>query len=163
MINCVKNIISILREGVRRRGYATLSDLHTIELLLKKCPRDARLWCIRGNLIELSEENTTYELRDALASYKRAILIGPNYVESYIDAGYYHFYVRDDPFRAVLYFKRAMNLESSRQLVNIYREAQKEISERKHKKSHRGLTRRSPKESLRDKLMGKARVQKSAR
>jgi hypothetical protein len=143
MLKSTKGVIKKLQNGMRHRGKATSADLRTIEQLLKKEPKCARLWCMRGNFIELSDDDNIYSIRDALLSYKHGIKVEPEYADSYIEAGYYHFNVRDDPFRALPYFRHALKLKSSLKLLNVYHEVQKEISERKADKSNRGLTRHS--------------------
>jgi tetratricopeptide (TPR) repeat protein len=74
-------------------------------------PQSAKLWCIRGDLIQLSSEDSPYELADALASYERALAADPKYVEAYEEIGYYYDLVMDDEERAKPYFERAAQLK----------------------------------------------------
>jgi len=122
-----------IQQRLRRRGSATLSDIRLVESLLRSHPRHARLWILRGALITLSRSDNRYSLLDALSSYKRAIQCQPDYADGYAEAGYHHFYVRDDPYHALPYFKKALKLKNTRSLARICREAQQDLKlRRKH-------------------------------
>jgi tetratricopeptide (TPR) repeat protein len=73
-------------------------------------PRSPKLWCMRGNLIELGPENSPYSLDDALTSYKRAIEIDPQFVEAWEEIGYFYRNVLDDEDNAKPYFREAERL-----------------------------------------------------
>src|SRR5437867_930965 len=104
----IRRIIKKLHQAFQQRGHATKNDLRVVEQIIKTQPRDARLWRLRGIYILMSDEDNKYALGDALKSFKRAIQVDPKYPRGYEEAGYYHWVIRDDPFHALTYFKRAL-------------------------------------------------------
>jgi tetratricopeptide (TPR) repeat protein len=92
-------------------------DVHTEILALadeavRTFPQSAKLWCIRGDLIQLGSGEPSYELADALASYERAIIVDPKCIEGYEEIGYFYDLVIDDEERAKPFFDRAALLKS---------------------------------------------------
>lgn len=82
-----------------------------VEEALISCPRSAKLWCIRGDLIQLSEPDSGYTLNDALKSYEQAIASDPDCAEAYESIGYYYDAVMDDPQMALPPFRKAFSLD----------------------------------------------------
>ena len=76
-------------------------------------PDSAKLWVMRGNLIELGSGQTTHTLADALSSYERAIKIDPNCVEAYEMIGYFLANVMDESALAEPYFRKAESLRNN--------------------------------------------------
>ena len=74
-------------------------------------PDSPRLWCMRGNLIQLGTEECPHSLEDALNCYLRAVEIDPDFVEGYEDAGYFYFNIMDDPKAARPFFAKARALK----------------------------------------------------
>lgn len=72
---------------------------------VKAFPRSARLWVLRGNLIEMGPETYPYPLEESLTCYKRAIEIDPRFAEAWEDAAHFYDAVLDDEAGAALYFK----------------------------------------------------------
>jgi tetratricopeptide (TPR) repeat protein len=77
-------------------------------------PHSSKLWCMRGDLIQLGAEDIPYELDDALASYERAIAIDPKCVEAYEEIGHFYSAVMDDAERAKPFFHQAAVLKNER-------------------------------------------------
>jgi tetratricopeptide (TPR) repeat protein len=73
-------------------------------------PQSPRLWCMRGCLIQLGPENCPQSLEDALASFKRAIEIDPQFAEAWEEIGYFYHNVLDDETTAQPYFREAKRL-----------------------------------------------------
>jgi tetratricopeptide (TPR) repeat protein len=73
-------------------------------------PRSAKLWCMRGNLIQLGPENCPHSLDEALASYKRAIEVDPSFADAWEEAGHFYHNVLDDEPVAEPYFREAEKL-----------------------------------------------------
>ena len=71
-----------------------------IEEALRVYPRSAKLWCFRGALIQLGPANCPYELKDALASYRRAIEVEPDCSEGWRELGHYYDVHLDDEVEA---------------------------------------------------------------
>lgn len=63
-------------------------------------PGSAKLWIMRGNLIELGTGDASHTLVEALASYERAVLIDPNFAEGWEEIGHFYDAVMDDEARA---------------------------------------------------------------
>lgn len=76
-------------------------------------PESAKLWVMRGNLIQLGTGETSHTLDDALASYERAVLIDPNFVEGWEEIGHFHDAVMDDEERAREAFQKAKLLKGT--------------------------------------------------
>ena len=100
----------------RSGGIASTSDevpLETIELAdeaVRACPRSPKLWCVRGNLIELGPESSPHGLDEALRSYQRALEIDPHFSEGWEEIGHYYDAILGDQAGAQPYFRRAEKL-----------------------------------------------------
>jgi tetratricopeptide (TPR) repeat protein len=77
-------------------------------------PESSKLWCMRGDLIQLGAEDLPYELAEALASYERAIAIDPRCVEAYKEIGHFYDVVMDDVESAKPFFRQAAILKNER-------------------------------------------------
>ena len=75
-------------------------------------PESPKLWCMRGDLIQLGAEDIPHDLADALASYERAIAIDPKCVEAYEEIGHFYDAVMDDAERAKPFFRQAAVLKN---------------------------------------------------
>jgi tetratricopeptide (TPR) repeat protein len=73
-------------------------------------PRSPKLWCMRGDLIQLGPENAP-SLDDALASYKRAVEIDPQFIEAWEEIGNFYDNVLDEEDKAKPYFREAERLK----------------------------------------------------
>jgi tetratricopeptide (TPR) repeat protein len=62
--------------------------LRLVAQALEEYPASARLWNIRGDLIQLSE-GSSYSLDDALTSYRHATELDPENPEGYESIGYF--------------------------------------------------------------------------
>jgi len=108
-----EDYIAALRERSPRdaKMKATLETVALADEATRAFPRSPKLWCMRGNLIELGPENCPYSLNEALASYKRAIEIDPSFVQAWEDAGYFYQDVLNDKPAAQPYFREAEKLK----------------------------------------------------
>lgn len=105
--------ISELRSRWPRQPADEVS-LETIALAdeaVRVFPSSAKLWVMRGNLIELGPENCRLGLDDALASYKRAIEIDPAFAEAWEETGHFYHNVLDDEAAGQPYFREADRLK----------------------------------------------------
>jgi hypothetical protein len=66
---------------------------------------------MRGNLIECGPENSPHSLYDALASYKRAIEIDPQFIDAWENIGDFYRNVLDEEDEAKPYFHEAERLK----------------------------------------------------
>ncbi|MCL5274628.1 MAG: hypothetical protein M1434_07770 [Chloroflexi bacterium] len=86
--------------------------LSLIETALISCPQSTKLWCIRGDLIQLSDLDAGYTLNDVLESYKQAAASDPDCAEAYESIGYYYDAVMNDPHMAQPAFRKALSLNA---------------------------------------------------
>jgi hypothetical protein len=84
----------------------TKATLALAEEAVHAFPASAKLWCIRGDLIQLSSGDE-YKLEEALMSYKQAIAIDSCFVEAYEEIGHFYDLVMDDPKQAEPFFNKA--------------------------------------------------------
>lgn len=92
--------IEELKKRWPRKGKATLETITFADEAIRTFPRSPKLWCMRGNLIELGRENSPHTLDDALASYKHAIEIDPQFIQAWEDIGYFYRNVLDEEDKA---------------------------------------------------------------
>jgi len=89
---------------------ASLETLKLAEEAVRAFPASARLWMIRGDLIQLGPESSPYSLEDALASYQRAIEVDPEFAEAWDEIGHYYDAILDDETAAQKHFEHAARL-----------------------------------------------------
>ena len=83
--------MELICDVVNPRGHATAVELAQVEEALLEHPRSSALWCLRGDLIQMSEDGEgDYVLADALASYERAQRLDPWDWEPWEAMGLYH-------------------------------------------------------------------------
>ena len=73
-------------------------------------PDSAKLWCMRGDLIQLGSADIPYSLEEALACYERAVSIDPNFAEGYEEIGHFHDAVMPNPSRARRAFREVARI-----------------------------------------------------
>jgi tetratricopeptide (TPR) repeat protein len=103
----VKEIVKKLRDSVQSEGRASSEDFKVLEEALGRFPTSPELWCLKGDLIQLSD-GPPYSLEDALKCYERALVIDPSCAEACQEIGYYHDVVSHDYGRAESAFRKAV-------------------------------------------------------
>lgn len=101
-----------LGKGWPGRGDASLKTVAFADEAVRAFPRSPKLWCMRGDIIQLGPENCPHDLEEALASYKRAIEIEPSFAEAWESVGHFLKNVLDDEAAAEPYFREADKLAS---------------------------------------------------
>ncbi len=76
-------------------------------------PDSAKLWCMRGNLIELGSADAHYSLEDTAACYERAVSIDPNFAEGHEEIGHFYDAVVPDQSRSRRAFREAARIRKS--------------------------------------------------
>ncbi|MEM1043799.1 MAG: hypothetical protein AAGI91_14375 [Bacteroidota bacterium] len=105
-----EHIQAILEAWPERVG-APPGLLEAVNAALREYPQSPQLWCIRGDLIQLSDDGDDgLDLENALRSYERALELEPAWVEAYEEIGYFWDLVMNEPDRAEPYFERATKL-----------------------------------------------------
>jgi|SRR5664280_1572792 len=104
--------ISQLHERAPNDGDASLEVIALADEAVRAFPESAKLWCLRGDLIQLGPENNPHSLEDALVSFRRAIEIDPGFVEAWEEIGHFYDAVLDDEPGARPYFQEAARLKA---------------------------------------------------
>lgn len=105
-----------IRDLVVREGAATPQVLEMIEGAVRLHPDCAALWCLRGDVFQLVEDEPSPE--QVIASYMEASRLSPEDPEPLESLGHFFDGVMDDPAEAEGFFRRALDLgagESARQ------------------------------------------------
>ena len=85
-----------------------------VEAALAAFPASARLWVIRGDLIQLGPDDNAYSLDDVLQSYRRALEADPRFDDALKSIGHFYNVVMDDEVTALTYFREARRLRLAR-------------------------------------------------
>ena len=101
--------IDSIRSEVRHNYPLTSEVVKRVDEALEKFPSSPALWCLRGDVIQLSDD-IDYVLEAALNSYKKAIELDPNNAETYEEIGHFYNAVNDAPATAESYFRKAVAL-----------------------------------------------------
>jgi hypothetical protein len=103
--------ISRLRAGWPQGSDASSHVIALADEAVRALPQSARLWVMRGDLIQLGPESCPQPLAEALASYQRAVQIAPDCSEAWEEIGHYYDVVLNDEEGARPYFERAASLK----------------------------------------------------
>ena len=89
---------------------ASLELLALADKAVSAFPRSTRLWCMRGDLIQLGPKENPHPLDEALACYRRAAQLDRHCAEAWDEIGHYHDAVLDDESAARPFFTKAQRL-----------------------------------------------------
>lgn len=95
-------------KAVYPKHEATPEVLALAELAVTECPESAKLWCLRGDLIQLGSAESNYKLDDSLQSYKKALKIDPSNSEAHESIGYFYDVHSDNLESAEKSFRKAI-------------------------------------------------------
>jgi hypothetical protein len=99
-----------IKMGWPRSVQASATEaLRLVEEGLCAFPRSARLLCMKGDLIQLSD-GQQYELKDALRCYQQAADVAPESPEAFESIGFFLDAIESDLERAEKAFRRAVQL-----------------------------------------------------
>ena len=87
-----------------------LATIALADEAVQSFPQSPRLWCMRGDVIQLGPECCPHSLDDARACYQRATEIDPQFVEAWESLGHFHNAVLDDEATAQKFFSEAERL-----------------------------------------------------
>lgn len=102
--------ISLVGSTVQAEDRVGNEIIALIDEAVSLYPQSSALWCLRGHLIQVGEDDMEYELSEALSSYTKAIEVDPSCAEAYEAIGYYYDVVDYDPEKAMVAFERAVEL-----------------------------------------------------
>jgi tetratricopeptide (TPR) repeat protein len=102
--------IAQLRTGWPKDSDASLEVIALADEAVRSFPQSARLWVMRGDLIQIGPECCPHPLDEALRSYQRAIELDPQFAEAWDEIGHYHDTVLDDETEAQRCFREAERL-----------------------------------------------------
>ena len=86
---------------------ASNDTLQLADAAVQAFPLSARLWDIRGDLIQFGPESMPQPLEDALASYQRAVAVDPEFATAWDSIGHYYDVHLDNEVAARRHFARA--------------------------------------------------------
>ncbi|CAM3183258.1 hypothetical protein [Rariglobus hedericola] len=77
-------------------------------------PLSAKLWCIKGAMIQLGPVDSGYELEDALGTYRQAITVEPDCPDGWEELGHYYDVHLNDEKQAEIFWKKAEALKAQK-------------------------------------------------
>ena len=104
--------IKTIRAGFSDDGRVTPTALEIMHKALTQYPDSPALWCLRGNLIQLSD-GCEFSLADAKDSYLQAIALNPDYAEAYEELGHFYNAVDENLTKSEEYFRKSIALGGS--------------------------------------------------
>lgn len=90
----------------------------TIQISLdavQKHPQSAKLWVMRGDLLQLLMFDCEIPLNESARCYRQAIKADPLFIEAYEEMGYFLDAVMANPRKAKQFFDKARRLKKARQ------------------------------------------------
>ncbi len=113
-----------ISEAVAARGYALSEEVKHL-IALAEDTGSPIAYAMVGDLIQLLEDTSEFELADAEAAYRRAIEIDPNYGDGHASLGFFLDAVMADPVQAKIHLEKASALgvsEAKEALAEFQRE-----------------------------------------
>ena len=93
---------------------ATPETIALVDEAVRAFPDSPKLWCMRGDLIQLASESCPHSLDDAGACFLRAIALDPCFAEAHEEAAHFYDAVMPDEERTSFY---SAEFERLRQLT----------------------------------------------
>ena len=105
----MSNRFAEISAAVRDRDHALPEEVREVASFAARNESSAAHAMV-GDLIQLLDDTSEYELADAEVAYLRAIEIDPANGDAYASLGFFYDAVMDDPVRAKAYFEKAIDL-----------------------------------------------------
>lgn len=99
-----------IRSVVLRDGFAGAEAMALLDEALAAHPESSALWCLRGDLIQLQDDDGRIEIDEAAECYLKAAALAPDEPEPIESLGHFYDCILDDPAGAVQYFRKAIAL-----------------------------------------------------
>lgn len=110
-LNYIAGLESRWPEGETPTSAETIS---AASMAVRDFPNSAKLWYLRGQLIWRAEEDYSSFDRDFVKSNEKAIELDPSMSEAYDALAGYYDGIKDDPERAMEYYRKAAALRGEK-------------------------------------------------
>jgi Tfp pilus assembly protein PilF len=117
-------------EEVLRGERATPAALAMLDEALARFPDSAALWCLRGDVYQLGDDEDGAAFEAAEASYRKAAELDPANPEPHESLGHLYDAIFEEPERAAESFRRAIALGAGDTAREGLAEALAELDER---------------------------------
>ena len=122
------DFIRRIKSEITRAEGASGEIISQIEDELERAP-SAELWILRGDAIQLIDDEEDVDLDEVEASYLAALELDPNSADAYESLGHFAFGVADDPRAAAEYFRAAIARGAGKGAREGLAEAEDELAE----------------------------------
>ncbi|WP_338846240.1 hypothetical protein V8J88_21100 [Massilia sp. W12] len=99
-------------------GEPTRETIHLTKKAVEIFPKSAKLWVMRGNLLQLIDFECDIPLGESEYCYRQAIAADHFFAEAYEEMGYFLDVIMGKPRKAKRFFDKARRLKRSRQKYN---------------------------------------------
>ncbi|MBN9693900.1 MAG: hypothetical protein J0M24_26965 [Verrucomicrobia bacterium] len=106
----------------------SLATIALADEAVRDFPSSARLWVMRGDLLQLGPELCPHPSEDALASYRRAIKADPLFAEAWDEIYHYYDLIVGDEEAAQPFFLESLRLRSNREAQRVSHEPSPPVS-----------------------------------
>ena len=110
-----QDYVNELSRRFRDSDEATADIMRLADEAVAALPHSARLWCMRGDLIQVGTEEVRHTLDDARASYERALVLEPDNAEALECMGHFFDAIVPDSSKAEWYFLRSIDHGASKE------------------------------------------------
>ena len=117
-----------IKGEISRAEHASPSVLAEIEDELAMRP-SAELWILRGDALQLSDDDDDDVIEEVESSYRQALELDPNSADAYESLGHFLFSVHDDAGASIEFFRRAITLGAGASAREGLKEAEDELAE----------------------------------
>ena len=125
-----KQYVAAILEEVLRDERATPPALALLDEGLARFPSSAALWCLRGDVLQLGDDEDGAAFENAEASYLKAAELEPGNPEPHESLGRLYDAIFDEPERAVESFRKALALGAGESAREGLAEALAQLDER---------------------------------
>jgi tetratricopeptide (TPR) repeat protein len=122
------DFIRRIKTEISRAERASDDVLAQIDDELERAP-SAELWILRGDALQLSDDEDPEGLEEAERSYREALELDPNSADAYESLGHFIYAVWDDARESLDYFRKAIELGAGQSARDGLREAEDELRE----------------------------------
>ena len=122
------DFIRRIKTEISRAERASDDVLSQIDDELERAP-SAELWILRGDALQLTDDEDDEQLEEVESSYRAALELDPNSADAYESLGHFILAVGDDAGESIDYFRKAIELGAGQSARDGLREAEDELRE----------------------------------